>query len=238
MILARIAQAIKRQDWFQVNIEILIVVIGIFLGLQVSEWNERRLERIHEQFILQQLQDDFIESKSLIETAVNKKKDLIDDLYFAVKIMQSGKLEEEDRDRFELAYYRNNSLQGTEVVMGTYNSLVAAGEFNIIQDEILRKMLLKFDARIVKEKSFLDYVRNYFLSTSEELNNLLIFRADKNNGEKIIEVDFEGLMNNREARAFLTERYGDHWQITELRKEILVQVNDIIQRIEEISQKD
>lgn len=42
MILQRMAQAIKRQDWFQVTIEIFIVVLGIFIGLQVSEWNEGR----------------------------------------------------------------------------------------------------------------------------------------------------------------------------------------------------
>jgi len=42
MILQKLASAIRRQDWFQVTIEILIVVIGIFLGLQVTEWNETR----------------------------------------------------------------------------------------------------------------------------------------------------------------------------------------------------
>jgi len=39
MMLQRMAQALKRQDWFQVTIEVLIVVIGIFLGLQVTKWN-------------------------------------------------------------------------------------------------------------------------------------------------------------------------------------------------------
>jgi len=36
MILARMTASIRRQDWFQVTLEILIVVIGIFLGVQVT----------------------------------------------------------------------------------------------------------------------------------------------------------------------------------------------------------
>lgn len=45
MILQRMAQAIRRQNWFQVIIEIFIVVIGIFLGLQVTEWNDTRQDK-------------------------------------------------------------------------------------------------------------------------------------------------------------------------------------------------
>ena len=44
MILKRIAKGIKDQDWFVVTIEIVIVVIGIFLGMQVTDWNERQQE--------------------------------------------------------------------------------------------------------------------------------------------------------------------------------------------------
>ena len=38
MILQKLASAIRRQDWFQVVIEVLIVIVGIFLGLQVQSW--------------------------------------------------------------------------------------------------------------------------------------------------------------------------------------------------------
>lgn len=49
MIIKRIAQAIKRQDISQIIIEIFIVVIGIYLGLQVSEWADDSEARVVEQ---------------------------------------------------------------------------------------------------------------------------------------------------------------------------------------------
>ena len=46
MILRRVTDAFKRRDWFTVAIETLIVVLGVFLGLQVNNWNEARKDRI------------------------------------------------------------------------------------------------------------------------------------------------------------------------------------------------
>ena len=55
MIVLRMADAIRTQNWFTVIIEILIVVIGIFLGFQVTEWNEERVERAAERAYLVEL---------------------------------------------------------------------------------------------------------------------------------------------------------------------------------------
>lgn len=45
MILRRITQHIKAQDWIAVGVELVILVLGVFIGIQVANWNESRLER-------------------------------------------------------------------------------------------------------------------------------------------------------------------------------------------------
>lgn len=45
MILRRIAEAIRQRNWFTVLFEIMIVVLGVFLGLQANNWNEARADR-------------------------------------------------------------------------------------------------------------------------------------------------------------------------------------------------
>ncbi len=49
MILRRLRSAFRRQKWFDVALELLIVVLGIFIGLQVDDWNQRRLEHASDQ---------------------------------------------------------------------------------------------------------------------------------------------------------------------------------------------
>jgi len=65
MILRRLADAIRDQSWFTVALEIMIVVIGIFIGLQVDGWNERRKDRSTERDYLERL---------LVETRLNIKQ--------------------------------------------------------------------------------------------------------------------------------------------------------------------
>lgn len=42
MILRRFTQHIKQQNWFAVGLDVIVVVVGIFLGMQVTEWYEER----------------------------------------------------------------------------------------------------------------------------------------------------------------------------------------------------
>jgi len=57
MSLRRVAEHMKKQHWTGAFIELVIVVLGVFIGLQVSNWNEARkdgflarsyIERMHE----------------------------------------------------------------------------------------------------------------------------------------------------------------------------------------------
>jgi uncharacterized membrane protein len=43
MILHRLTKSILEQNWLTVAVEIIIVVLGVFLGLQVNNWNEWRI---------------------------------------------------------------------------------------------------------------------------------------------------------------------------------------------------
>ena len=58
MILQRFSQAVLKQNWFTVALEIMIVVVGIFLGLQVDDWNEVRKYRQQESLYLDKIFDD------------------------------------------------------------------------------------------------------------------------------------------------------------------------------------
>lgn len=44
MIINRLSALIHRQDWSSLTIEMIVLVLGIFAGLQVNNWNEDRLE--------------------------------------------------------------------------------------------------------------------------------------------------------------------------------------------------
>jgi hypothetical protein len=55
MILRRLTANLRAQNWTAIGIEFLIVVIGVFIGTQVANWNQARLEKQATQRMLIQL---------------------------------------------------------------------------------------------------------------------------------------------------------------------------------------
>ena len=42
MLLRRVIQHVKHQDWFAVALDFVIVVVGVFIGIEVANWNSER----------------------------------------------------------------------------------------------------------------------------------------------------------------------------------------------------
>ena len=69
MILRRITKHLTEQNWFAVVLDFLIVVFGVYIGLQASNWNGERQDRIEEAAFLEQLRNDLaISSKQSART--------------------------------------------------------------------------------------------------------------------------------------------------------------------------
>lgn len=58
MLLRRITEHVKAQNWFAVAIDFVIVVVGVFIGIQVSNWNEACSDRLSEREIVDAIADD------------------------------------------------------------------------------------------------------------------------------------------------------------------------------------
>ena len=46
MILRRLSQSLKEQNWSAICVEFVLLVVGVFLGIQVANWNAARVDRM------------------------------------------------------------------------------------------------------------------------------------------------------------------------------------------------
>ena len=58
MILRRLTANLRAQNWTAISLEFLIVVIGVFIGTQVSNWNQERIERRETERMLEQFRPE------------------------------------------------------------------------------------------------------------------------------------------------------------------------------------
>jgi hypothetical protein len=70
MILRRLTQNLREQNWTAITIEFLIVVLGVFIANQVTDWNaheaDKRRGSAYMQQLAQELQSDLAERERLI----------------------------------------------------------------------------------------------------------------------------------------------------------------------------
>lgn len=58
MILRRLTQHVKGQNWLAVGLDFLIVVVGVFIGLQVQQWTNQRSDHARETQIVSDMLAD------------------------------------------------------------------------------------------------------------------------------------------------------------------------------------
>ncbi len=61
MLLRRVIEHVKAQNWFAVCLDFIIVVIGVFLGIQIGNWNEDRIFENRERQLLVELRAEISE---------------------------------------------------------------------------------------------------------------------------------------------------------------------------------
>lgn len=61
MILRRLTANLRAQNWTAIAIDFAIVVIGVFLGIQASNWNQSRLEKRDTEHLLKRIEPEIVQ---------------------------------------------------------------------------------------------------------------------------------------------------------------------------------
>lgn len=141
MLLRRITQHIKNQNWFAVGLDVIVVIVGIFLGMQVTEWNEERQNRNLEKEYLVRLKanihtdlefyERLIKEATEEETAVDTLLEMLSDIEKASKSSESLIF-----SLRSLSFSRRISP-----ITSTWNELVSSGRVGLIRETRIRERL-------------------------------------------------------------------------------------------------
>jgi len=102
MVLRRITEHVKSQNWFAVGLDFFIVVIGVFIGIQVSNWNEARLTRESETLVLTRLSADHTHISDQIAASIETYVGIFDALSRLMEDINAEGSLPDDPEQFEL----------------------------------------------------------------------------------------------------------------------------------------
>ena len=158
MLLRRITKHVRDQNWFAVVLDFMIVVFGVFIGIQVANWNEARQQRIDEAGLIERISDDFVRIKKDAERSRNYHAEIKSDLTILVKSLRSDTLADNDIAAIKRALFLGTTFQTSADRSGTTRELLSSGQANLLRNKGLLDELVAYEAFLDRHDQAMDYL--------------------------------------------------------------------------------
>lgn len=216
----------KTSRYFKYAIgEIILVVIGILIALQINNWNIERNNNIQETQILKQLQKEFEANLIELNGKISMRNDMI---YAAEKIVQNFEtgIARVPLDSL-LDYNMHISLTPTfNASTGVTNELISSGKLYLIKNQDLKTYLTNWSGDIEKlvEMEMTLYnlssheLMPYFIKNYKR-KNLIKSKASQEIHKKFMmgdakEPNFRGVLNTEEFEKLYQDTVFENFAIT------------------------
>ena len=141
MIFRRFAGSLRRQDWTAVVVELVVVVVGVFIGLQVSNWNEDRQTDAKAAVYTAHLVEDLREEAWNYQLMIEYNQQVRANAERAAGAL-TGKVPLDD-EALLVAAYRATQYKQKLHRRATYDELISTGAIVLIRDRKLRDLAMR-----------------------------------------------------------------------------------------------
>lgn len=148
MILRRLSQSLKEQNWTAIWVEFVLVVAGVFLGIQVANWNGDLRDQQREHGYLLRISAELDESIASIEQSneLTQRRMVMNQL--AIDSALDPSLVQADPGRFIQSIKQGGYTYAPNVHGYTFEEIKSNGELGIFSDQKLSLDLMAFYADI------------------------------------------------------------------------------------------
>lgn len=160
MLLRRVIEHVKDQNWTAVGLDFVIVVTGVFIGIQVSNWNADRVLRQLEQVYLEQLLIDLESDRATGERGIQaaNRTDAAAEVLLGLLEDDSEAEPVGDAELLvatEFAGYAALPIGNRT----TYDEMISTGRLGLLRDPELKRALGDYYSRMTGGRQWDDLVR-------------------------------------------------------------------------------
>jgi len=137
MILRRLSQSLKVQNWTAIWIEFVLLVAGVFLGIQVSNWNAERETRQKSAIFSARLMADLRVEAWAYQYLMEYEKDVQANARRALDGFDGTQPLSDEQ--LVIAAYRATQYESQDRHRATYDELVSTGTIGLITDQKMRE---------------------------------------------------------------------------------------------------
>lgn len=144
MLLRRIIEHFRKQEWTAVAIDFVIVVVGVSIGIQAANWNEMRADKARAHGYLERIHADLKADLGNYEDRMRFWNAVSNYGRIGLAYVDSGRPRERTQWNLLLAYFQASQVAEFWTRSTTYDELKGAGELNLIANLDLRNALARY----------------------------------------------------------------------------------------------
>lgn len=137
----KLALRLREHDWMAAVIELLVVVVGILIALQVSNWNQDRVDHVRADGYYRSLHADLVADQNNIDNTLVFWRMVSSYGSAAIANGETGQRVGGSAWKTVLAWYQASQLMPFELQSTTYTEMRDSGGLVLIEQEGLRKQL-------------------------------------------------------------------------------------------------
>jgi hypothetical protein len=224
--------------------EIVLVVIGILIALQINNWNENRKDKILRLNYSQQLSDNLEKDILVLKESIELNNSYDVESFYLLDYLLN-KLIDPDSLRLAIATNTASGMETHTSNPSVYNDLINTGNLNLYHDPFFKELLNNY---FINSRPNLDrhletelwerYIQEVIKYVDPLLWKTINSEQNYPNFEDYIdlrdyEIDWEGMRNSKELKLKLKKAIASRTLANKIVKEYLNKANELNNYIKE-----
>lgn len=212
MIVRRLAEALRRQDWMAVAIELTVVVLGLFLGLQLNAWKEGRDASVRERMALERLLQEAETDVSYFRDVIAVMGTWTEKQERALAALSTGDKQRMTPSELASAVSSLGVYPGITPPRAVYEELTGSGQMGDIGSLEVRSAIASYYSQLGFVQSQLEYFRQGMTMqqigrSTRGWTSRYDPRAPEISDRFIETLDFDVVVKDREQMMLIVDQY-------------------------------
>ena len=197
MRLRSLTKHIREQNWFAVFLDFFIVVAGILIAFQITNWSEGSKASERERVILEQLHAEFSGTLDGMKKAKHDNEAGLSAIRDILGAIRDG-VKPEDDSAFIKKIRRAGGLNTGPAEPTTLVELLSSGSLSELSSPELRQALVRHHANVDEFQAYADIVLLRVSAPEGGYHKAVYVNPDHPNGDLVIRYDWDSLLTARE----------------------------------------
>jgi len=140
--LQRIANAFRQRHWGLLAVELLVVVTGIFIGLQVDDWNLERKQRIQDANYLTLIVNDIQIMESQLNERIGQSEERTNRMFAALRAVETCDVSDDAITAISEALTMYQVTPPMNKISATFDEMVSSGALARLRDPEIKRAIV------------------------------------------------------------------------------------------------